>query len=109
MAKFAKLEWDVIFSGDLLGSYKPNARMYNDACSLLGYPSVEQHAKVGMVASHIYDLQAASKYGMKTIYVPRDTEDTTVDKSLIKTKSEGGEVDVIVKDLGELATLLGAS
>lgn len=45
MAKFASLPWDVIFSGDLLKSYKPNGKMYLGACEYLQLPP----EKVGMV------------------------------------------------------------
>lgn len=75
--------------------------MYNRACSLLGL----QPSEVAMVAAHIYDLQAAQAIGMRTIYIPRETEDLEQDQSAIKGKAEGGEVDVVVKDLGELRGL----
>jgi 2-haloalkanoic acid dehalogenase type II len=45
MAKYANLPWDVIFSGDLLKSYKPNRQMYLGACEYLQLPP----EKVGMV------------------------------------------------------------
>ena len=101
LARHADLPYDLIFSGDLLGAYKPNPLMYTRACSLLGL----QPSEVGMVAAHLYDLQAAAKIGMKTIYIPRETEDLQLDKSSVKSKSEGGEVDVVCKDLGELRGL----
>jgi FMN phosphatase YigB (HAD superfamily) len=57
-----------------------------------------------LVAAHIYDLRAAAKHGMKTIYVRRDTEDVEV-RDIVKMKDEGGEVDIIVSGLDELAEL----
>jgi hypothetical protein len=84
-----------------------------------------------MVAAHIYDLRSAAKYGvcisfavtgcntdidcsdkLRTIYVPRMTEDTDVaglpDGPLsVKTKANGGEVDCIVHSLAELTGLFG--
>lgn len=45
MAKFARLPWDVIFSGDLLKAYKPQGEMYLGACGFLQLPP----DKVGMV------------------------------------------------------------
>ena len=45
MAKFANLPWDIIFSGDLLNAYKPNARTYLGACEHLHLPP----EKVAMV------------------------------------------------------------
>ncbi len=50
-----------------------------------------------MVAAHIYDLRAAAKVGMKTVYVERPGEapgDITV-----KPKAEGGEVDCVVQSV----------
>lgn len=61
-----------------------------------------------MVAAHIYDLQAAASHGMKTIYVRRPTEDLGVREN-VKTKAEGGDVDVVVDGFEELAKLLGIS
>ena len=60
-----------------------------------------------MVASHLWDLKAAAEHaGMKTVYVPRVTEDLEEDKQSVKSKAEGGEVDVDVSSFEELAALL---
>ncbi len=45
---------------------------------------------------------------MKTVYVRRPTEDVGMRDS-VKAKSEGGEVDVVVDGLDELAALLRAA
>jgi hypothetical protein len=68
-----------------------------------------------MVAAHIDDLQAAAAHGMKTVYVRRRTEDIDIIKQedgteavlrdTVKTKRNGGEVDVIVDSLSELARI----
>ncbi len=58
-----------------------------------------------MVAAHLWDLKAAAKHGMKTVYVPRITDDLE-DRDTVKIKAEGGEVDVVVSSLEELAALL---
>lgn len=60
-----------------------------------------------MVAAHIYDLRAAAKEGMHTVYVRRPTEDLQEDRDSVKAKKYGGEVDVVVDSLEELADLLG--
>lgn len=100
-ARHADLPYDTVFSGDLLKAYKPNPKMYLGACSLLSL----QPSEVAMVAAHIYDLRSAAANGMRTIYIPRETEDLDEDQSKIKGKHEGGEVDVVCKDLGELRGL----
>lgn len=58
-----------------------------------------------MVAAHLWDLKAAAKQGLKTVYVPRVTDDLE-DRDTVKSKVEGGEVDVVVSSLEELAVLL---
>ena len=60
-----------------------------------------------MVAAHIFDLRAAAKVGLKTVYVPRPDEEWDPDdaKGRVKSKAEGGDVDVVVKDFKELAKL----
>ncbi|KAM5536350.1 hypothetical protein V8D89_009948 [Ganoderma adspersum] len=102
MAKHADLPWDVVFSGELLGSYKPNPKTYLGAVHHLGVPP----EKVAMVAAHLYnDLLSAGSHGMKTVYVRRSTEDVNVRDS-VKSKADGGEVDVVVDSFEELAALM---
>lgn len=59
-----------------------------------------------MVAAHIADLRAAGSHGLRTIYVRRPTEDTDEEKKSVKSKAEGGEVDVVVNSFLELAQIL---
>lgn len=66
--------------------------------------------RCAMVAAHIYDLRAAAKHGLRTVYVRRPTEDVANRlRESVKPKSEGGEVDVVVDTLEELAELMGAA
>lgn len=60
-ARHAKLPWDFVFAADLLKAYKPSPKMYLGACELLAL----EPGQVAMVASHIYDLRAAAKYGVR--------------------------------------------
>lgn len=57
-----------------------------------------------MVAAHIYDLQHAASHGMKTVYVRRATEDLD-QRDGIKSKADGGEVDLVVNSILEIAEL----
>ncbi|KAI1785912.1 haloacid dehalogenase [Ganoderma leucocontextum] len=100
-AKNADLPWDVVFSVDLFGTCKPNPKVYLGALHHLDLPG----EKCAMVAAHLWDLKAAAKHGMKTVYVPRVTDDLE-DRDAVKCKAEGGEVDVVVSSLEELAALL---
>ena len=58
-----------------------------------------------MVAAHMYDLRAAASHGMKTVYVRRSTEDAE-DRDLVRSKQDGGEVDVVVDSFEELAAVM---
>ncbi|EEB96425.1 hypothetical protein MPER_04445, partial [Moniliophthora perniciosa FA553] len=61
--------------------------------------------KAAMVAAHIFDLRGAAKVGLKTIYVRRTNEEQDgVNAEDIKSKAEGGEVDVVVNSIEELTT-----
>lgn len=60
--------------------------------------------KCAMVAAHLWDLRAAAKHGMMTVYVPRATDDPE-DRDSVKSKADGGEVDLVVSTLEELAEL----
>ncbi|KII83947.1 hypothetical protein PLICRDRAFT_127149 [Plicaturopsis crispa FD-325 SS-3] len=104
MAKNADLDWDVIFSGEIFGIYKPHPKTYQGAAS---YLSLQPH-QVAMVAAHIGDLRGAMRAGLKSIYIPRPTEDKPEVTALVKTKKEGGEVDVMIPSgsLVELAKLV---
>ncbi|KAF5360228.1 hypothetical protein D9757_011886 [Collybiopsis confluens] len=109
MAKHAGLPWDVVFSGELFNSYKPNPATYQGALKHLSLS--ETPHKAAMVAAHIFDLRAAAKVGLRTVYVPRpqeewDIADLRAEGIEIKSKAEGGDVDAVVKDFHELANLL---
>ncbi|GBE78747.1 haloacid dehalogenase [Sparassis latifolia] len=102
MAKYTELPWDVVYSGELLGSYKPNPKVYLGAMQHLSLAP----SSCAMVAAHIYDLQAAAACGMKTVYVRRLSEDPLEVRDQVKSKANGGEVDAVVDSFIELATLL---
>ncbi len=62
-----------------------------------------------MVAAHIFDLRAAGRLGLKTIYVPRPDEDTTAVPEGgvgVKAKREGGEVDYVVDSFEGIVNLI---
>ncbi|GJE89343.1 haloacid dehalogenase [Phanerochaete sordida] len=109
MAKHADLLWDVVFSGELLGSYKPNPQVYTSALTHLSLAHTPH--KVALVAAHIYDLRAAAALGYTTVYVPRATEDIDMRDELkrhdVRDKASGGEVDVLVGSFEELARVVG--
>lgn len=59
---------------------------------------------IWMVA-HIADLRAAASHGMKTIYIHQSEEDDMV-RDQVREKRYGGEVDLVVDSLVELAERL---
>ncbi|TNY20858.1 HAD-like domain-containing protein [Rhodotorula diobovata] len=106
IARHNSLPLDAHFSGDLLQSYKPNPAMYTRACDLLGFDkAARQRGEVALCASHIDDLRAAAKQGLRTIYIRRATEDVNVPHGgdAVRSKSDGGEVDVVIRKIGEIA------
>ncbi|KAH8697456.1 haloacid dehalogenase [Talaromyces proteolyticus] len=68
-------EFDMLFSSELLNLAKPDPEFYALALKLTGYRPEE----TAMVAAHAYDLRAAQRLGMKTVYISRWTEDTQLD------------------------------
>ncbi|KAL1744509.1 HAD-like domain-containing protein [Schizophyllum fasciatum] len=103
MAKHANLPWDAVFAGDIIGSYKPNPKMYLQTAKLLGAPP----EKCALIATHLWDLRGAAKCGLKTIYIHRDAREPSDETTDVKTKAEGGEVDLVIHSFTELASLLG--
>lgn len=88
-SKRQNMEWDMFFASDLLQGYKPAPEVYQRAMKVL---RLDPHECI-MVAAHAYDLKAAAALGMKTIYIPRATEDLGVNLDeyrFDKTISSGG-------------------
>ncbi|KAI9493350.1 HAD-like domain-containing protein [Zychaea mexicana] len=71
MKKYGGMPFDMIMSAELFQAYKPNPKAYLGAAEMLKL----KPEQVCMVAAHPYDLQAAKKYGLKTAYVCRPSED----------------------------------
>ncbi|KAJ7023172.1 haloacid dehalogenase [Mycena alexandri] len=101
MAKHADLPWDTVFSSELFDSFKPDPKVYSGGIKHL---SLEPH-NCAMVAAHVYDLQAAATVGMRTVYIPRTGEEF-LGVAEVRSKAEGGDVDLVVKSFIELADLL---
>ncbi|GAM41469.1 HAD superfamily hydrolase [Talaromyces pinophilus] len=78
-------EFNMLFSSELLGLAKPDPKFYTTALKLTGYRPEE----TAMVAAHAYDLQAAKKLGIRTVYISRWTEDTQVDLRQVYEDMDG--------------------
>ncbi|CAE6445034.1 unnamed protein product [Rhizoctonia solani] len=95
MCKSAGLAFDLLLTSDLIGTYKPSPKMYAAAITALGLKADE----VAMVAAHEWDLGAARKEGLRTIYIERWTEDRGVDRNTLRDQfdlyiNEGGIVEL---------------
>lgn len=87
--------FDMLFSSELLGVYKPAPESYNKALDLV---RVEPESAV-MVAAHAYDTRAARALGFKTVYVYRWTDDRNENMESVERENdyflgEGGMRDL---------------
>ena len=64
------IDWDAIFSCEMIGTYKPHPRAYTTAAAWLNM----EPSEILMVACHNIDLNAAAKIGYRTAFVHRRTE-----------------------------------
>ena len=70
LLKFADLRVDAVLSAQLVGSYKPDPKVYLTALDLLDCRPQD----AGMVAAHPSDLRAAAAVGLRPIFVRRPLE-----------------------------------
>lgn len=70
LSRYAKLEFDTIFSAELARTYKPDASVYQTAARLLDL----EPSEVMLVACHEWDLAGAANAGLRTAFVARPTE-----------------------------------
>jgi len=99
LARHAGLPFDMVFSAEVFGHYKPDPETYLGACRLL---SLEPH-QVMLCAAHNNDLAAAQSHGLRTAFVARPTEYGPHQKVDFEAT---GPWDFVVDDLGELADQL---
>jgi 2-haloacid dehalogenase len=70
LARHGGMRFDVIFSAELAGTYKPDPSVYLTAARLLELPPEQ----VMLVACHEADLAGAAAAGLRTAYVSRPAE-----------------------------------
>ncbi|TVT19157.1 haloacid dehalogenase type II [Amycolatopsis rhizosphaerae] len=70
LVKAAALPFDCILSAELAQTYKPDAKVYRTAASLLDVAP----SRVLMVAAHGWDLEGAAAAGLRTAFVERPRE-----------------------------------
>ena len=101
LARVAGITFDAVFGADVFRRYKPDPQTYLGAVSLLGCAPDE----VLFVASHPSDLAAAAACGLRTCFVSRPLEYGA--GLVVEQPPTKGDVDVLVGDLLELATVMG--
>jgi 2-haloacid dehalogenase len=103
LAKFSGLPWDLVLGSDLVQHYKPDREMYLSAPYYLDLKPNE----VMMCAAHVYDLQAARSYGLRTgfIYRPNEYGGGPVG---VPDKAKPGDFDVVSASIVDLAQQMGA-
>ena len=84
LVRFADLDFDMLFSSELLGYYKPAPENYHKALDLIKLRPEE----CVTVAAHAYDLRGAKAVGMKTVYVRRWTDDVLEDQEEIRKEND---------------------
>ncbi len=97
LCKSSGLRFNVLFSSELLGVYKPAPESYRKALQLV---NVKPDESV-LVAARAYDVRGGKKAGMKTVYVHRWTDDIKEDMEVVK-----GENDLFLEDMTSLAEVI---
>ncbi|PYH49595.1 haloacid dehalogenase, type II [Aspergillus saccharolyticus JOP 1030-1] len=85
LVRSSGLSFNMLFSSQLLGYYKPSPEAYRRALELVKLRPEE----VVLVAAHAYDLRGAQRVGIKTIYIDRWTDDIHEDKAKLKGQFDG--------------------
>ena len=84
LVRSSNLRFDMLFSSELLGCYKPAPESYHRVLELLKLQAEE----CVMVAAHASDLRGAKGVGMKTVYVRRWTDDVREDQEAIRREND---------------------
>ena len=103
LAKFVGLPWDVILASDLVKHYKPDREMYLSAPFYLDLKPEE----VMMCAAHVFDLQAARSYGLRTGFIYRPNE-YGGGPAGVPDKAKPDDFDVVSVSIIDLAKQMGA-
>ena len=100
ISKHAGLPWDAVFAAEMAGVFKPDPAIYSMAVTYLGVAPAE----IMMVASHKYDLRAASRLGLRTAFVARPLEFGAGGEADV---AHSTEFDIDAADFLDLAGQLG--
>ncbi|KAH8594070.1 putative hydrolase [Bisporella sp. PMI_857] len=90
LCRSSGLAFNMLFSSQSLGVYKPAPESYRKVLELVGVLPEE----AVQVAAHAYDTRGAKKAGMRTVYVHRWTDDIYEDIEVVR-----GENDEFLEDM----------
>lgn len=93
LVRSSGLQFDMLFSSELLRFYKPAPESYRMVLDLLRLRPEE----CAVVAAHADDLRGAKAVGMKTVYVRRWTDDVREDQGQVRREN-----DAYLGDMSEL-------
>ncbi|KAJ5827487.1 Haloacid dehalogenase type II [Penicillium robsamsonii] len=94
LTRSSGLEFNMLFSSQLLGAYKPRPEAYKKGLELVKLRPEE----VVLVAAHAYDLRGAQACGLRTVYIHRWTDDIDENMEVVKN-----EFDVFLENMDDLA------
>lgn len=97
LTRSSGLDFNMLFSSQLLGVYKPSPVAYQKALELVKLKPEE----VVLVAAHAYDLRGAQSVGLKTVYIHRWTDDIDEDMDKVRT-----EFDAFLDDMETLSVVI---
>ncbi|KAJ5490358.1 Haloacid dehalogenase type II [Penicillium expansum] len=97
LTRSSGLQFNMLFSSQLLGVYKPRPEAYKKGLELVNLRPEE----VVLVAAHAYDLRGAQNCGLRTVYIHRWTDDINEDMEVVKT-----EFDAFLENMDDLASAI---
>lgn len=92
LASHGSLPWRHVFCSTDFGAFKPDPRVYEGAVEKLGL----RVGECAMVATHLGDLDAARRCGLRTVYVEREGEEGWSEERVEGARREGW-VDIWVR------------
>lgn len=99
LTRSSGLAFNMLFSSQLLGVYKPSPVAYQKALELVKLKPEE----VVLVAAHAYDLRGAQSVGLRTVYIHRWTDDIDEDMEKVKT-----EFDAFLDSMEDLPSVISS-
>lgn len=97
LCRSSGLRFDMLFSSEMLGVYKPAEESYRRVLGLLNLRAEE----TVQVAAHVRDTNGARAVGMRTVYIKRWTDDIFEEEDEVRK-----QVDFYLEDMTSLADVV---